>query len=44
MSRRDTSGHLADLARFMSSHGDTGESGDCVDAVTWTMFPAGAPA
>ncbi|CAM5731603.1 hypothetical protein STENM223S_07454 [Streptomyces tendae] len=31
MSRRDTPGHLADLAWFKSSYSDTSEPSDCVE-------------
>ncbi|MDI3095881.1 MULTISPECIES: DUF397 domain-containing protein [Streptomyces] len=31
MSRKDTSGHLADLAWFKSSYSDTSNPSDCVE-------------
>jgi hypothetical protein len=31
MSRKDTSGHLAELAWFKSSYSDTSEPSDCVE-------------
>ncbi|WP_217140587.1 DUF397 domain-containing protein [Streptomyces sp. AC627_RSS907] len=34
MSRKDTSGHLADLAWFKSSYSDTSEPSDCVEVAT----------
>ncbi len=39
MSRKDTSGHLADLVWFKSSYSDTSEPSDCVEvAITPTTI------
>ncbi|MFE1023569.1 DUF397 domain-containing protein [Streptomyces sp. NPDC058818] len=39
MSRKDTSGHLADLAWFKSSYSDTSNPSDCVEvAITPTTI------